>query len=116
MTVTLPDQLSDAARSFAARDHGLLIDGASRAAADGRTFETCDPATARPIATVPQGGAADVDAAVQAAGGAFDDGDVDDVVVSGLPGEHTDTPGTGLRSSARPRTTPGAETAGAVPR
>ena len=46
MSVTaLPEQLSEPAREFAARQHQLLIDGEQVPAADGRTFETIDPAT-----------------------------------------------------------------------
>jgi acyl-CoA reductase-like NAD-dependent aldehyde dehydrogenase len=70
----LPDQLSDPARAFVSKQHGLLIGGESRAAADGRTFETLDPATGHAIASVPQAGAADVDAAVAAARAAFEPG------------------------------------------
>ena len=44
----LPDQLSDASREFAGREHQLLIDGERAPAADGRTFQTLDPATAHP--------------------------------------------------------------------
>jgi acyl-CoA reductase-like NAD-dependent aldehyde dehydrogenase len=73
-TTTLPTQLSAPAREFAAREHGLLIDGESTPAADGRTFETFDPATARPITTVAQGGAPDVDRAVTAARRALEAG------------------------------------------
>jgi aldehyde dehydrogenase (NAD+)/phenylacetaldehyde dehydrogenase len=73
-SATLPDALSDAARAFAGREHGLLIGGEWRPAADGRTLPTLDPSTGAVIATVPHGGPADVDAAVQAARGAFDDG------------------------------------------
>ena len=47
----LPDQLSDASRAFAGREHQLLIDGERAPAADGRTFQTLDPATATPIAS-----------------------------------------------------------------
>ena len=43
-------------------------------AADGRTFETLDPSTGRPIAEVAQAGAEDVDRAVRAAREAFEDG------------------------------------------
>ena len=43
-------------------------------AADGRTFETLDPSTGRPIAEVAQAGAEDVDRAVRAARAAFEDG------------------------------------------
>ncbi|HWK17155.1 MAG TPA: aldehyde dehydrogenase family protein [Solirubrobacteraceae bacterium] len=71
---TLPDQLSDRARAFAGREHELLIDGATVPAADGRTFETVDPATARAITTVAQAGAEDVDRAVHAARRALEDG------------------------------------------
>src|SRR5204863_2166799 len=43
-------------------------------AADGRTFETLDPATGEAIAVVAQAGAEDVDRAVRAARAAFEDG------------------------------------------
>ena len=71
---TLPDALSDAARTFAAGPHRLVIGGERPEAADGRTFETLDPATGRTIANVPYGGAEDVDRAVRAAREAFEDG------------------------------------------
>jgi acyl-CoA reductase-like NAD-dependent aldehyde dehydrogenase len=70
----LPDALSDAARSFASGAHRLVIGGERLEAADGRTFETLDPATGQRIAEVPQAGAEDVDRAVAAAREAFDDG------------------------------------------
>jgi acyl-CoA reductase-like NAD-dependent aldehyde dehydrogenase len=70
----LPDALSDAARSFAAGPHRLLIGGERVEAADGRTFETLDPSTGRVVAEVPQAGAEDVDRAVRAAREAFEDG------------------------------------------
>jgi acyl-CoA reductase-like NAD-dependent aldehyde dehydrogenase len=70
----LPEALSDAARSFAAGPHRLVIGGERPEAADGRTFETLDPATGRTIAEVPYAGAEDVDRAVRAAREAFDDG------------------------------------------
>jgi acyl-CoA reductase-like NAD-dependent aldehyde dehydrogenase len=63
---TLPDQLSDAARAFVSRDFGT--------AADGRTFDSVDPATGEVIATLPLGGQAEVDAAVAAAQAAFAQG------------------------------------------
>src|SRR5947209_13926035 len=71
---TLPEQLSDAARSFAGREHQLLIDGERVAAADGRTFQTVDPATAKPIADVAHAGPEDVDRAVKAARRALEEG------------------------------------------
>ncbi len=75
MTVTVPsDALSDAARAFIAGSHDLLIGGERRPAADGRTFDTLDPATGETIAAVAHGGAADVDAAVAAAREAFESG------------------------------------------
>ena len=75
MTVTAPpDALSDAARRFLAGPLHLLIGGERRAAADGRTFESIDPATGEAIAEVAHAGAEDVDAAVQAARAAFLEG------------------------------------------
>lgn len=70
----LPDQLSDAAREFASREHELLIDGERAPAADGRAFETLDPATGRPITNVAHAGAQDVDRAVKAARKALEEG------------------------------------------
>jgi acyl-CoA reductase-like NAD-dependent aldehyde dehydrogenase len=66
--------LSEPVRSFAAGPHRLLIGGERPEAADGRTFQTFDPSTERPIAEVPQAGAEDVDRAVRAAREAFEDG------------------------------------------
>jgi acyl-CoA reductase-like NAD-dependent aldehyde dehydrogenase len=70
----LPDVLSDAARAFAPGPHRLLIGGERPEAAEGRTFETLDPATGRAIADVAYAGAEDVDRAVRAAREAFEDG------------------------------------------
>ncbi|HTX32065.1 MAG TPA: aldehyde dehydrogenase family protein [Solirubrobacteraceae bacterium] len=70
----LPDQLSEAARGFASRQHQLLIDGEPSGAADGRTFETIDPGTGQPITEVAQGGSEDVDRAVKAARRALEEG------------------------------------------
>ncbi len=70
----LPEQLSDPARSFAATEQQLLIDGQRQPADDGRTFETVDPSTGEAITSVAQGGATDVDRAVGAARRAFDEG------------------------------------------
>ena len=44
-TATLPDALSDSARSFAAGPHRLLIGGERPDAADGRTFGVREVAT-----------------------------------------------------------------------
>jgi acyl-CoA reductase-like NAD-dependent aldehyde dehydrogenase len=76
MTIAAPpEQLSDAARSFLQNSHHDLIIGSERpGAADGRTFETLDPATGEAIAVVAHAGAEDVDRAVRAARAAFEDG------------------------------------------
>ena len=76
MTIAAPpEQLSDAARSFLQNaHHDLIIGGERPGAADGRTFETLDPATGEPIAVVAHAGAEDVDRAVRAARAAFEDG------------------------------------------
>ncbi|ALE75348.1 carnitine dehydratase [Pseudonocardia sp. EC080625-04] len=50
----------------------MLIDGKATGAASGATFETGNPYTGEPWATVPDGGPADVDAAVAAARSALD--------------------------------------------
>ena len=63
----LPPELSDAARTFAGGRHLHVIGGARVPSADGRTFTTLDPSTGAAIAEVPHGGAAEVDAAVEAA-------------------------------------------------
>src|SRR3954451_7904497 len=68
-------EIADPVREFLAADtHELLIGGERVAAADGRTFDTPDPATGERLATVSQAGAPDVDRAVQAARRAFADG------------------------------------------
>ncbi len=73
-TTALPEQLSDAAREFAGATQLLLIDGERAEAADGRTFETLDPATGETITTVAHGGAEDIDRAVKSARGALESG------------------------------------------
>jgi len=70
----LAEQLSPPAREFVAQEQLLLIDGQRVPAADGRTFETLDPATAQPITKVAHGGAEDVERAVAAARKALDGG------------------------------------------
>ena len=70
----LPEALSEPARTFSSGPHRLLYGGERHEAADGRTFETFDPATGRPIAAVAQAGPEDVDRAVGAARAAFEDG------------------------------------------
>jgi acyl-CoA reductase-like NAD-dependent aldehyde dehydrogenase len=73
-TTALPEQLSEPAREFASAPRQLLIDGEHVDAADGRTFETYDPATGKAITSVAHGGAGDVDDAVRAARKALTDG------------------------------------------
>jgi acyl-CoA reductase-like NAD-dependent aldehyde dehydrogenase len=71
---TLPDALSAPAREFIAQPHRLLIGAERLDAADGRTFDTFDPATGREIAQVALAGPEDVARAVAAARSAFADG------------------------------------------
>jgi betaine-aldehyde dehydrogenase len=52
----------------------LLIGGKRVSAADGRTYETVNPATGETLATVAEAGIEDVERAVTAARAAFDDG------------------------------------------
>jgi acyl-CoA reductase-like NAD-dependent aldehyde dehydrogenase len=56
------------------RSEDLLIGGKRMAAADGRTFETTNPATGEVLAGVAEAGAEDVERAVAAARKAFDEG------------------------------------------
>jgi len=70
-TTGAPAHGADVAAALAASS-GLLIDGALVPSADGATFETCDPATGEPLATVARAGRDDVDRAVRAAGAAFE--------------------------------------------
>jgi aldehyde dehydrogenase (NAD+) len=73
MPTATADALSETARAFVERGaHKLLIGGEWVDAADGRTFETIDPATGEPICEVAQGGPEDVDRAVKAARAALD--------------------------------------------
>jgi acyl-CoA reductase-like NAD-dependent aldehyde dehydrogenase len=71
---TLPDGLAGPVREFVAKPHQLLIGAERLDAADGRTFETINPATGREIAQIAHGGAEDVDRAVAAARQAFAEG------------------------------------------
>ncbi len=70
----IPDALSGPARDFVSRQQELLIGGERQPAADGRTFETLDPATGQAITAVAHGGAADIDRAVAAARDALENG------------------------------------------
>ncbi len=68
MTFTRPAAL-DPAALVAPGQH--WIGGEWRAALDGRTLDVLDPSTGAALAAVPAGGAADVDAAIDAAEAAF---------------------------------------------
>src|SRR6185369_16727216 len=59
-TLTLPRDVA----SFLARDHELFIGGRWQPSASGQRFTSTDPATGRTLATLAEGGAADVDDAV----------------------------------------------------
>jgi acyl-CoA reductase-like NAD-dependent aldehyde dehydrogenase len=56
------------------KHYQMLIDGAWVDAEDGKTFESVNPATEQPWATIPEAGEADVDRAVRAAHRAFTEG------------------------------------------
>ena len=55
-------------------EYKLFIDGEFVDAADGKTFETIDPGTGLPFATIAKAGTADAEAAIEAAKRAFDSG------------------------------------------
>src|SRR2546425_7692019 len=76
MTVAAPlTDLSENARRFvSAGPHPLLIGGERAAAADGRTFQSVDPASGKAIAELAHAGSEDVDRAVKAARAAFEEG------------------------------------------
>jgi phenylacetaldehyde dehydrogenase len=69
-TVTLDKRVQD----FISTPRQLFIDGQFVDAKSGQVFETVNPATGLPLATVAEGGAVDIDVAVRAARRAFDDG------------------------------------------
>lgn len=77
MSSAVPDRPQvpslDKARAFAASRHQLFIGGQWVEPAEGRRFETQDPATGTVLADVAEAGAADADAAVAAARRAMDD-------------------------------------------
>ncbi|UIX29347.1 aldehyde dehydrogenase family protein [Streptomyces sp. GQFP] len=75
MTQVYEPSLSESTRSFLARPVlGHLLDGKVCASVDGATMDVTDPATGAKIAEVARGGTGDVDAAVESARRAFDDG------------------------------------------
>ena len=72
----LPEALGHDARAWLERDavHQLVIGGERTPAADGRTFQTLDPATGAVIAEVAHAGPDDVDQAVASARAALESG------------------------------------------
>ena len=73
MATATAQALSDAAREFVERGPLPLVIGGERSeAADGRTFETIDPATGEPICEVAFAGPEDVERATQAARAALE--------------------------------------------
>jgi phenylacetaldehyde dehydrogenase len=70
MTVTVDASVTE----FTATPRQLFIGGQWTDAASGKTFQTPDPATGQPLASVAEGDAEDIDRAVRAARQAFDDG------------------------------------------
>jgi len=71
MTLTFnPRKMADAL--YTGQFCPMFIDGKWLPAQSGEVIEVVDPASGRPLATVPRGGAADVDAAVAAARRAFE--------------------------------------------
>jgi phenylacetaldehyde dehydrogenase len=75
MDVATPHaRLGNAASSFLAGKHRLLIDGKWVDAKSGKRFDVFDPATGQAIAAVAEADAADVDEAVKAARRAFETG------------------------------------------
>src|SRR5438309_1368192 len=68
MPTTAAIEIHPGLQSFLSKKpHKLLIGGQWAEAASGRGFETYNPATGEVIATVAEGGAADIDRAVKAA-------------------------------------------------
>src|SRR5580693_925253 len=70
MTVTVDQTVEQ----FTGTPRQLFINGQWTEAASGKTFETPNPATGAPLASVAEGDAEDINRAVQAARTAFDDG------------------------------------------
>src|SRR5438034_9601366 len=73
MATATAQSLSEKARAFVeSGPHRLLIGGERPEAADGRIFETIDPATGEAICAVAQGGPEDADRAAAAARAALE--------------------------------------------
>jgi phenylacetaldehyde dehydrogenase len=67
-------QARDKVETFLGRPRRMLVGGQWVESLSGETLESADPATGRPLTTIPGGDAADVDRAVAAARTAFEDG------------------------------------------
>jgi aldehyde dehydrogenase (NAD+) len=72
--VTVAERTQGPEAAAALRGYSMYIGGEWVQARSGATFETINPFTGQAWATVPDGGAEDVDAAVRAARAAFDEG------------------------------------------
>src|SRR5690348_1414543 len=70
--MTSGDGTAATVRRFLDQPRRMLIGGQWVESQAGQTLESIDPATGRPLATVPRGEAADVDRAVRAARAAFE--------------------------------------------
>jgi len=70
--MTSGDATAATVRRFLDQPRRMLIGGQWVGSQAGQTLESIDPATGRPLATVPRGEAADVDRAVRAARTAFE--------------------------------------------
>ncbi|MES1975625.1 MAG: aldehyde dehydrogenase family protein [Pseudomonadota bacterium] len=70
--MTYHERISTSAREFLERKHGMLIGGKSVESRSGKRTDIIDPGTGDVIATVAEGDASDVDAAVAAARRAFE--------------------------------------------
>lgn len=73
-TGTIRDRHEQAHEEIASLEFGAFINGETRPASDGETFEPTDPSVGEPITAVAQCGGAEVKDAVAAADVAFNDG------------------------------------------
>jgi phenylacetaldehyde dehydrogenase len=72
--MTADGSYADKVRRFLSQPRRMLIGGTWTGSVTGETLESVDPATGRPLTTIPRGEAADVDRAVAAARTALEDG------------------------------------------
>jgi phenylacetaldehyde dehydrogenase len=70
--MTSGDATAETVRRFLDQPRRMLIGGQWVESHTGKTLESVDPATARPLTTIPRGDATDVDRAVHAARAAFE--------------------------------------------